>query len=92
MWLQMAVTGLFCLAWAAWDATHSGASNGNYSLQAWRDPIRLAALLWPAIGPWGLGTYLQASSLWLVFHSSVSQAACGQPLGLEATALLFDGS
>ena len=83
--MQMAVTGLFCLAWAAWDATHAGAGNGNYSLRAWRDPVRLAALIWPALGPWGLGTYLQARQLCFRPDSqTLSLAACCRALGFIA--------
>lgn len=59
---QMGVTGLLCTAWAAWDATHSHAGNANYQIASWQDPVRCAALLWPAVGPWGLGTFLQLSA------------------------------
>ena len=59
---QMGVTGLLSLAWALWDASHAHHGNVNYRLGSWQDLERCAALLWPAVGPWGLGTFLQLSA------------------------------
>lgn len=59
---QMSVNALLCCGWAVAEQLQRPAGLDVPLLgQAWHDIWRWAALLWPAIGPWGLGTILQSA-------------------------------
>lgn len=65
---QMTVNALLCSLWYAYSqVSQTGSLLPSWEAQEWGDPWRFVALLWPAIGPWGLGTVLQ-----LVGQQSIS--------------------
>ena len=90
---QMTVNAILCGGWCTYDhVSKSGAIFPSITVAGTIDPWRWVALLWPAFGPWGVGTMLQLMGQQSISAARTQIILASDPLWATLIAGLLLGS